>query len=79
MSADACELRQPASGPGASGRSLLPAPANPAIEWDGGREGVELYDHANYPNEFRNLATDPASARHWDGLAKAMAGLRVGR
>jgi arylsulfatase A-like enzyme len=28
-------------------------------EWDGGREGAELYDHFNDPKELRNLATDP--------------------
>ena len=29
-------------------------------EWDGGRQGVELYDHAQDPRELRNLATDSA-------------------
>jgi len=28
-------------------------------EWDEGRLGVELYDHENDPNEWRNLANDP--------------------
>lgn len=31
-------------------------------EWDGGRAGRELYDHARDPREFRNLAADPAMA-----------------
>ena len=29
-------------------------------EWDGGRRGGELYDHANDPQERNNLAADPA-------------------
>lgn len=28
-------------------------------EWDGGRKGVELYDHDKDPKELRNLAADP--------------------
>jgi len=31
-------------------------------EWDGGRRGVELYDHQTDPGEYRNLALDPAHA-----------------
>lgn len=29
-------------------------------EWDEGDEGVELYNHENDPNEYKNLADDPA-------------------
>jgi iduronate 2-sulfatase len=32
-------------------------------EWDDGRQGVQLYDHENDPNEYRNLADDPAQGR----------------
>jgi arylsulfatase A-like enzyme len=32
------------------------------IEWDDGRAGRQLYDHASDPHELRNLAADPAHA-----------------
>jgi len=32
-------------------------------EWDDGKKGVELYDHAKDPGEITNLATDPAHAK----------------
>jgi arylsulfatase A-like enzyme len=31
-------------------------------EWDGGKDGVELYDHQTDPAEMKNLADDPAQA-----------------
>ncbi len=31
-------------------------------EWDGGAQGVELYDEQNDPGEMKNLATDPKHA-----------------
>ncbi len=36
-------------------------------EWDGGRQGVELYDHNNDPGEYYNLIHDP---RHTQIVAK---------
>lgn len=32
-------------------------------EWDGGKQGVELYDHDNDPGEFTNLAQDEKHAK----------------
>jgi iduronate 2-sulfatase len=32
------------------------------VEWDEGRQGAQLYDHQNDPEEFHNLATDPQHA-----------------
>ena len=29
-------------------------------EWDGGKQGVELYDHESDPGEWKNLAKEPA-------------------
>jgi uncharacterized sulfatase len=31
-------------------------------EWDGGKKGVQLYDHDTDPKEYRNLAEDPKQA-----------------
>jgi iduronate 2-sulfatase len=32
------------------------------IEWDGGKAGIQLYDHELDPHELKNLAGDPAHA-----------------
>jgi uncharacterized sulfatase len=32
-------------------------------EWDGGKSGAELYDHAADPKEMKNLANDPKMAQ----------------
>jgi iduronate 2-sulfatase len=42
-------------------------------EWDGGREGRELYDHRDDPGELRNLAKDPAHAGTCAELAAQLA------
>ncbi|MGB8166956.1 MAG: sulfatase [Chthoniobacteraceae bacterium] len=46
-------------------------------EWDEGRSGVELYDHADDhdPAEYHNLASDP---RHAEEIAKLAAMLHAG-
>jgi iduronate 2-sulfatase len=31
-------------------------------EWNGGKDGIELYDHQNDPTEMKNLAGDPTQA-----------------
>ena len=36
-------------------------------EWNGGRDGLELYDHLRDSNEFNNLAKDP---RHAETIAR---------
>lgn len=43
-------------------------------EWDGGREGVELYDHDRDPGEYHNLAADPAHAETVTGLQTLLRG-----
>ena len=42
-------------------------------EWNGGRDGVELYDHDADPREFTNLAGDP---RHAETMARLKAMLK---
>ena len=38
------------------------------VEWNDGREGVELYDHTTDPGEYKNLATDPKQAKNIQAL-----------
>src|SRR5262249_47423457 len=45
-------------------------------EWDGGKRGVELYDHDNDPGEFTNLAK---SEKHAETVKKLKALLEKGR
>ena len=44
-------------------------------EWDGGKQGIELYDHLMDPGELDNLAFRPEQTRNVTGL-RAM--LRAG-
>jgi iduronate 2-sulfatase len=41
-------------------------------EWDDGKKGIELYDHAADPKEHKNLAKDPAQAKTVERLAKLL-------
>jgi uncharacterized sulfatase len=44
-------------------------------EWDGGKQGAELYDHRNDPREFTNLANDPKYAHNVAVLKRWFAGM----
>ena len=41
-------------------------------QWDGGKEGTELYDHRRDPGECRNLAEAPAHRETIAALAKLL-------
>jgi uncharacterized sulfatase len=41
-------------------------------EWDGGKRGVELYDHQADAGEYKNLADDPAYAAARDGMKRLL-------
>ena len=43
------------------------------IEWDGGREGVELYDMQSDPGQLRNVADNPLHAQTTAELRKLLA------
>jgi uncharacterized sulfatase len=43
-------------------------------EWDGGKAGVELYDHDADPGELHNLASDPAQAKTLEDLKALLRG-----
>ena len=45
-------------------------------EWGEGKNGAELYDHANDPGEWQNLADDPGHAPARAGLAGRLADFR---
>jgi uncharacterized sulfatase len=42
-------------------------------EWDGGKRGVELYDHDTDPREYKNLANDPKHAETVAELKRLLA------
>jgi uncharacterized sulfatase len=42
------------------------------VEWDGGKEGVQLYDHQADPQELHNLAKDPKHAETVAELQKLL-------
>lgn len=39
-------------------------------QWNGGKDGAELYDHENDPHELHNLANDPAQKQTIEDLKK---------
>jgi iduronate 2-sulfatase len=41
-------------------------------EWNGGKQGVELYDHENDPGEYRNLAGKPEHAATVGEMARLL-------
>ena len=41
-------------------------------EWNDGTEGAELYDHSTDPEEYRNLANEPAYGRERQDLSKLL-------
>ena len=41
-------------------------------EWNGGEDGIELYDHGNDPNEVTNLASDPNYQGIMEELSKML-------
>ncbi|MDZ4849510.1 MAG: sulfatase [Pirellulaceae bacterium] len=47
-------------------------------EWDEGREGIELYDHNNDPNEFHNLATEPTFQAQMVALKQQLSSKAIG-
>jgi uncharacterized sulfatase len=49
------------------GRSVR-TPRWRCTEWDGGAGGIELYDHAADPEEWKNLAADPSQAENLRSL-----------
>jgi iduronate 2-sulfatase len=62
-------VRREVEGNEVMGRSVRTAHYR-CTEWDGGRAGMELYDHTADPREHRNLAADP---RHAETLKKLRA------
>ena len=42
-------------------------------EWDAGKQGTELYNHDSDPEEYTNLANNPAHARTIQELRRLLA------
>lgn len=41
-------------------------------EWDGGKQGIEFYDHRDDPGEYRNLAGEPRHAAKMSQMQKLL-------
>jgi arylsulfatase A-like enzyme len=46
-------------------------------EWDGGRQGTQLYDHQSDPHELHNLAAEPSQATIVEHMKRLLQATRL--